>query len=110
MPVQRQEILGDNNSVPFQDFLITLKNEAAANHISNDGDFGIFLASALKGTAVNWLVQWREDNKDTTIKEFVDTFKACFKDLVGVEHAITHFYEMRQRRKETVVDVNKEVS
>jgi hypothetical protein len=37
-------------------------------------------------------------------------FKARFKDLVGAECAIACFYEMRQGRKETVVDVNKEVS
>jgi hypothetical protein len=101
---------GDDKSVPFWDFLVALKNKAAANRICDDGDFGIFLASVLEGTAANWLVWWRENNEDATIKDFVDVFKMCFKDLVGVERVIARFYKMRQGRKETVVDVNKEVS
>jgi hypothetical protein len=101
---------GDDKSVPFRDFLVALENKAAANRICDDGDFGIFLASALKGTTVNWLARWRENNNDATVKDFVDAFKMRFKDLVGVERAIARFYEMRQGRKETVVDVNKEVS
>jgi hypothetical protein len=101
---------GDDKSVPFRDFLVALDNEAAANRICNDGDFGIFLASVLEGTTASWLARWKEDNGGATVKEFVDAFKVCFKDLVGAERAIARFYKMRQGRKETVVDVNKEVS
>jgi hypothetical protein len=101
---------GDDKLVPFRDLLVALDNKTAANRIHDDGDFRIFLVSALEGTAASWLAWWKKDNGGATVKEFVDAFKARFKDLVGAERAIARFYEMRQGRKETVVDVNKEVS